>query len=590
MHLIPFKTDLLIHFHIFNNLKIILGIVFVLIVSMANPVFGHGIGGEELPVSIEGRNATLFVGIQPSVFDPMNNESYLTIKLTDGKTEAVIEHVTFVMELTKDGKQIFKEKFHDDLGNVNIKIISKESGQLKIDGDKESTSGSWTRKMFSSLIMEGPIFTSGGLYKFQIEITGIDSDQNIIVEPPRLNGAVSVAEKTNHYVTGIDQKKYDVGITSYYDRINNFTFDTKNSMISFDMPFDWSYQNINQTSVVHQEIHISKTFAEMLVTKYDATLNGIPLLESSVTIDDYSEDARIVHLVINQKDLLEMTDKANENQMHFTIMPSKSVQFPLQANTGNAQFQVGLSWDPPVIYPEQNMNFYIDFNELFTDKKPKSTTYDFVLSQHGNEIFRKKSTGLTNSPTKTNTESYVFSSDNLGPVIVSIKQIDDNQYANVDFVAVVKPIEKLTQTFPIRLSSITNESGTVEDGRYFVDLTWIPLDLSPKEESEFIITIYDKRTLLPVPKAEYDFVVLQNNDEVFRRSGIAQAGGDFVNFKFSESNVGQAMLRIENIDKSFEYVEIPIYVTSEFPLSLIVLASVFSLIPLFSFVRSRLVA
>ncbi|WP_100182097.1 peptidase [Candidatus Nitrosotenuis aquarius] len=573
-------------------MKIILGIVLMLVVSMtvADSAFGHGIGGENLPVSVGGRNATLFVGVQPSVFDPTNNESYLTVKLTDGKTEAVIEHVTFVMELTKDGKQIFKETFHDDLGNVNIKVISKDSGQLKIDGDKESASGGWTRKMFSSLAMEGPIFTSGGLYKFHIEIIGIDSDQNFLAEPPNLNGAISIAEKTSHSVTGIDQKKYAVGVTSYYDRINNFAFDTKNSMVSFDMPFDWSYQNINQTSVVHQEIHIPKTFAEMLVTKYDATLNDIPLKESSVTIDDYSEEARIVHLVINQKDLLEMTDKTNEHQMRFTVMPSKNVQFPLQATTGNAQFQVGLSWDPPVIYPGQNVDFYVDFNELFTDKKPKSTTYDFVLSQHGNEIFRKKSTGLTNSPTKTNTESYTFSSDDLGPIIVSIKQIGDNQYANADFVAVVKPIEKPPQTFPIRLSSTTNEPGTAEDGRYFVDLTWIPLDLTTQEESEFIITIYDQETLLPIPKAEYDFVVLQNNNEIFRHSGIAQAGGDFVNFRFSEPNVGQATLRIENIDKSSEYVEIPISVTPEFPLSLIVLAAVFSLIPLFSFVRNRLIA
>ena len=587
------KTDLLTRFRISDNLKIILGVVLMLFISifMLNPVFGHGIGGETLPVSIGNKNATLFVGVQPSVFDPTNNESYLTIKLTDRKTDAVIEHVTFMMELIKDGKQIFKEKFHDDFGNVNIKIISKESGQIKIDGDMESISGSWTRKLFSPLTMEGPIFTSGGLYKFHIEIIGIDSDQNIIAEPPSLNGAISIAEKTNHSVTGIDQKKYDMGITSYYDKISNFTFDTKSSMVGFDMPFDWSHQNVNQTSVVHHEIHIPKTFAEMLVTKYDATVNDIPLKESSVTIDDYSEDARIVHLVINQKDLLEMTHKLNEQQMHFTIMPSKNTQFPLKANTGNAQFEVGLSWDPPVIHPGQNVNFYIDFNELFTDKKPKDTTYDFVLSQHGNEILRKKSTGMTNSPTKTNIESYTFSSDNPGPVIVSIKQIGGNQYANADFVAVVKPIEKPRQTFPIRLSSMSNESGTTQDGRYFVDLTWVPLDLTVQEESEFIITVYDKKTLSPIPKAEYDFVILQNNNEVFRRSGIAQAGGDFINFKFSESNVGQNILRIENIDKSFEYVEIPISVTPEFPLStMIVFTMVFSVIPLFTFVRNKLVA
>jgi len=569
-------------------LVFVLALVFLPL--LANSAFGHGIGGENLPVSIGNRNATLFVGVQPSVFDPTNNESYLTVKMTDGKTDAVIEHVTFMMELTKDGKQIFNEKFHDDLGSVNIKVISKESGQLKIDGDKEPTSGGWARKLFSPLTMEGPIFTSGGLYKFHIEVIGVDSDQNILAEKPNLNGAISIAEKTNHPVTGTFEKKYDIGITSYYDKISNFAFDSKNNTVIFEMPFDWSKQNINQTSVVHQEIHIPKTFAEVLVTKYDATINDIPLKESSVTIDDYSEDARIVHLVINQIDLFEIADKVNDHQMRFAVMPSKETKFPLQAYTGNAQFQVGLSWNPPVIHAGQNVNFYIDFNELFTNKKPKSTTYDFILSQNGKEILRKKSTGLTNSPTKTNIESYAFSSDDLGPVIVSIKQIDGSQYANADFVAVVKPIEKPKQTFPIRLASTSNESGVAKEGKYFVDLTWIPSDLTPREESEFIITIYEKQTLTPVPQSEYDFVMLQNGNEIFRQSGIAQAGGSFVNFRFSESNVGQTTLRIENIDKSSEYVEIPISVTPEFPASMIIFASVFSLIPVLSFVRGRLIA
>ncbi|WP_148550861.1 hypothetical protein [Candidatus Nitrosotenuis cloacae] len=114
---------------------------------LANSAFGHGIGGENLPVSIGNRNATLFVGVQPSVFDPTNNESYLTVKLTDGKTDAVIEHVTFMMELTKDGKQIFNEKFRQSgiaqAGGsfVNFRFSESNVGQttLRIENiDKSS--------------------------------------------------------------------------------------------------------------------------------------------------------------------------------------------------------------------------------------------------------------------------------------------------------------------------------------------------------------------------------------------------------------------------------------------------------------------
>ncbi|MFB5609919.1 MAG: PEFG-CTERM sorting domain-containing protein [Nitrosarchaeum sp.] len=546
--------------------------VFALFFVSSHDAFGHGLGGETIPVIIGDRDTTLSIGIQPTTFDPKNNESYFTIKLTDQKTDAVIEHVTFNVELIKNEKQIFKETFHDDLGNLNIRVISKDSDKIKIDGDKESNSGGWTKKFFSPLTMEGPIFTSGGLYKFHIEIITIDSDQNFLSDKPVINGAISITEKTNHSVIGTDGKNYNIGFTSYYDQIHNFAYDSKNNIISFDMPFDWSKQNINQTSVVHQEIHIPKTFAEMLVTKYDVILNDKLLDDSSATIDDYSEDARIIHLVLNQKKLLEIADGEIEPKMHFSVMPSKQVKFPLQANTGNGEFLVGLSWDPPIINPDQNIVFDIVFDELFSNKKPKPVTYDFIIKQNGNDIFKKKSTGQANSPTLTNLEEYVFSSDNLGPVVISLENINDNDYAKVSFVAVVKQTEK--QTFPIRLASEINESGIIKDGKYFVDLTWFPSELTTEEESEFVITIYDKQTLIPIKQVEYDLVIIQNGNEIFRKSNLAPSGGSFVDFKFSESNVGPAILRIENIEKSHEYVEIPIIVTPEFGIFAMIILSV----------------
>ena len=34
--------------------------------------------------------------------------------------------------------------------------------------------------------------------------------------------------------------------------------------ITFSMPFEWSINNINQTSVVHEELVIPKTFGDLL--------------------------------------------------------------------------------------------------------------------------------------------------------------------------------------------------------------------------------------------------------------------------------------------------------------------------------------
>ncbi|CAE6486184.1 peptidase [Candidatus Nitrosotenuis uzonensis] len=562
-------------------MKVALTILFVLIfaVPFVTPVFGHGLGGESLPISLGNRNATLFVSVQPSVFDPGNNESYLSFKLSDARTDAVIEHVTYLIELSRNGKQIFRETFHDDQGNLNIRVVSNDSENIKIDGDKEQTSGGWTRKLFSPLSIEGPIFTAGGLYKFRTEILTVDADSNMLSQRPTVEGAISIAEKTTHPITGGDGKNYDIGITSYYDTTDNFKFDPQNRTISFEMPFDWSEKNIKQTTIIHEEIHIPKTYAEMLVTKYDGFVNGVPLAESSVTIDDYSEDSRIVHLVLNQQDLASSAQKSKDSsKMIFTIMPGKTEDLPLKAFTHNAVFQLGLSWEPIPIQAQSKTRFYMDFSKYYAPKIQESVIYDFVIKQDDTEIFRKSLAGTTNAPPQTNYVDFEFSEQNVGTAIISIENIDGNDLSAVDFVVVVKPKSEPKQNFPIRIPSmIKDDTGNTVQGRYNVDLTWIPNTLGVGD-AEFIITIYDKASGFPIRQAEYDFVLLKDDNEIYRKSGFAQAGGSFENVRFFEEYVGPLTLRIENIDQSDEFVEIPIMVTPEFPVVFLVL--IVALVPL----------
>jgi hypothetical protein len=570
-------------------LKAVIVAIFALIlaVSITAPTFGHGIGGETLPVSLGNRNATLFVSVQPSVFDPTNNESYLSFRLSDAKTEAVIEHVTYLIELSRNGKQIFRETFHDDQGNLNIRVLSSDSENIKIDGDREPTTDGWTRKLFSPLSMEGPIFTTGGLYKFRTEILTVGSDDNTLGQKPIVDGAISIAEKTTHQVTSEDGKNYEIGVTSYYDAISNFGFDSKNRTISFEMPFDWNEQNVKQTTVVHQEVHIPKSYAEMLVTKYDGFVNGIPLAESAVTIDDYSENSRIIHLVLNQQDLDSFAKKTQDkSRMIFNAIPSKTENLPLKAFTHNAVFQIGLSWEPIPIQSQSKTRFYIDFSKYYAPKTQENITYDFVVRQDDVEIFRKPMTGATNAPPRTNYVDFEFSEQNIGTAIVSIENVEGVELSSADFVVVVKPKSEPKQNFPIRIPSmIKDDTGNTIPGKYNVDLTWIPNTLGVGD-AEFIITIYDKETGLPIPQAEYDFVLLKNDNEVYRKSGFAQAGGSFENIKITEEHVGTLMLKLENIDSSNEFIEIPIAVTPEFPFgSILVMVVLFSFIILFATFR-----
>ena len=91
------------------------------------------------------------------------------------------------------------------------------------------------------------------------------------------------------------------------------------------MPFEWTASNINQTSVVHEEIVIPKTFGDLLVSGFSMYVNGIKLSDDIVTIDDFFSEERIVHFIINQKELWNIFEKhENQNGMNFIIKPTIS--------------------------------------------------------------------------------------------------------------------------------------------------------------------------------------------------------------------------------------------------------------------------
>jgi len=114
------------------------------------------------------------------------------------------------------------------------------------------------------------------------------------------------------------------------------------------------------------------------------------------------------------------------------------------------------------------------------------------------------------------------------------------------------------------------ESG---EGKYIVDLTWFPNTLG-LGESEFVITFYDKNTDLPVREASHDFVLIKDGKKIHRKSGIANAGGTFENFLFVKGEAGDLTLKIEKIDGTNQFVEVPIHVAPEFSFAIIMILGI----------------
>lgn len=548
--------------------------IIFLVVSMGFSItlaFGHGLGGEtHPPVSLDGRDVTLSIDISPSVYDKDDPERYITLNLSESKNLSVVEHVTYALEMTKDGEKIFRRIFHDDFGNLIIKVVNDGSDEIKIKGDKSPAIDAWMKTATEPVTMTGPIFDSGGLYEYKVEILTADSDFNFLDKRLELVGAISLAEHNTYEVLDSEQNSNELSIISYFDTINDFKFNTEK--ITFSMPFDWN-QDFEQLNVIHEEVRISKDFSEFLHTKYEAKVNGVQLEDADVTIDDYSSDGRTVHIVLNREGLKQIREQAMQesaSQMYFELGPSSDVGLSLESMTPDMRYRVWLSWEPEVIKAGEDVTFFLKTSELFTDKSNKNIEYEVEISSDENQIYKEHFTGSVNTDTPDSFQ-YNFSTDDVGTVTLDMFDIEGYSLSNVNFLVVVNPPD--VAKFPITLESVSESNP--DGGQYKVDLTLFPNELE-LGESEFIMTFYDKDTGLAVDDVTYDFVLMQNGTEIHRKSGIANGGGTFENFVFVEGETGDVTIRIEKIAGTDEYAEITVNVVPEFDLlALLVLGIAF---------------
>ncbi|HLC24360.1 MAG TPA: peptidase, partial [Nitrosopumilaceae archaeon] len=237
-----------------------------------------------------------------------------------------------------------------------------------------------------------------------------------------------------------DSQDVKFRVRSYYDTITNFEYNPNEKTISFEMPFDWSEQNISQLPYVHEELLFPKHFAELLATSYKGQVNGIDLFKSSITVDDYSvEDGRIVHFLLVQDHLKVLRDQQKKsgslpNYMKFKLVASDEIKFPLAALTDNQQFQVDLSWDPPVIQPGQKTKFIFTVRDPTTLETKQHSTYDFVILKDGKEIHRASGNAVIGG----GFEDFTFAEDQTGPIIIRFEKIAGTT-ASTQFALVVVP-------------------------------------------------------------------------------------------------------------------------------------------------------
>jgi hypothetical protein len=303
----------------------LIGIIVIHLMTIQDS-FGHGLNSETLPaVKIGNKEVALFAQIIPN---PFIDGKQLGIELFDTATNIPIQKTTYSVKAIKNEKTIFENSFQrDDIGLV-IDLIPKESGETEVDETDEVSKLESLLGIDEVVKVSSPTFKENGLYLFEVKILTIDSFENKLKEPIVYNFGLSFPDEK--YLDLEDSKlgKNKIRLISFYDQIKDFSYNPENNHFNFVIPFDWSTQTINQTVTVHEEFIFNKDFKYLMNANFSAYVNGVMLDDRTLTVDDYSSyKQRIIHIVINQSDLLELLEQnKNTKKMEFVLVPTNSVQ------------------------------------------------------------------------------------------------------------------------------------------------------------------------------------------------------------------------------------------------------------------------
>ena len=404
--------------------KILIFSMIACLIFPASSVYGHGLGIDTISsISIQEKQFSVSIEM-PMYFE--NDQEKITITATDNETDENVKNVTYLIGIFYKNEMILRNYFFAENGILPIVVTPTDDGSIEIIGQQDSLLGAWYGTESNPVEITGPLFNSGGLYTFEIEVRTIDEPTNIIENSGVYNADLTIVESVSFPQKDQNNKDVEFSTKSYFDSVSNFYYNFEAKEVTFEMPFDWSESQMSHVSVVHVETHFPKDFAEFLSPSYSGYANGIKLFKSSVTVDDYTyDDERTVHYVLLQdhlrylKNEMRALEQPLPDKIEFKLVASQETKFPLIAYTASEEFKVNLAWDPVDIEAGVPTNFVFTIRDSYTDSPMRLSDYTFVIIQNNEEIHRV--TG--NAEVGGDFEKFTFSEDQTGPTIIKFENI-----------------------------------------------------------------------------------------------------------------------------------------------------------------------
>jgi hypothetical protein len=303
-------------------------------------VYADGLFQEQLSASFADRKADLIIKMTPPVvttetIQQQGQKPIIQFKLYDPTTKEGYKHVTYYITIEKDGRKLLSDWFHDHKGDLKIEMKPQNKEQITVYGEPDPILQAFTGTENSPVVATGPIFSEGGLYHFVVRVTTIDFDRSLIPDDkqPEYDGWLSVGAVENQQVSlgkGNNSNPIPIQMISYYDELENFSFDPATKEMQFTMPFDWNLTRLDKNKImVHQEILIPKP-SELTSNSYIGTINGMDVTKN-LMIDPTNNTKDVIHFMISKPVVMQIAQYVNKSGqaadglMRFTLQPSTNI-------------------------------------------------------------------------------------------------------------------------------------------------------------------------------------------------------------------------------------------------------------------------
>ncbi len=385
--------------------------VMILVPHMSD-AFGHGLGGDVAPpLDLGGRDVTVSAQLTPADLEAGNTEeASIEVKFFDVEADENFEDVTYNIEIWHGTDLIARNLFFDEDGALDI-TLRTEAGCEEVDlwkctkyygTEHPLAPGALYAQGQSNVTIQGPIFDQGGLYNIKVGIAAATSARTVLAEPLNYDTFISVADVQPFTIRTAQAEEVPATIKTYYDKVSNISYDDSRGSLSFEMPFDWSPDYVELVQIVHEEVHVPKSFTTWSPDReFAGYVDGVRLDKRVLIIDPYTYDDRnVIHFLVTTAELERINSELGAEHeesrvMNFELVPENNVQkntseFYL-VDSENHDMRTGatvtVSWDANVKTSPVPLEiaFLDESGDLLRD-----TRYGYVIADHatGAEVAR----------------------------------------------------------------------------------------------------------------------------------------------------------------------------------------------------------